>query len=404
MSKMLRIFIMCAVLLMTAAVLFSHGDRLILDDSGTPVPVISEEPEEMESHPHPVETAAATEPAKPLRVEPEETEETTQPPEAPEPETSEPEATEPEPAEEIQWVNGVPRFFQNDYPDDLYGSGTVENNGCSVTCLAMVATAMTGHLYTPDELAYYFGGWAENNIQRLEMGSEAMKLPFRKAENADSVWPALKEGKYVIVLMNQKSIFTSSQHFILITGLSEDGKIMVNDPNRSNYSNYRTANGLKNGFEKKDILQGYSGAWIYDPQAMPAEPFLYSQPKLDTSHENYPGLTLSEEDRKLLACLIWVEARGECADGQQAVAEIVLNRMESSRFPDTVRGVIYSQGQFSEVTLDYLDKAEPWQAQYQAIDRALHGDLVLEKNVFFYARKALTPNVYKVIGNHVFSS
>ena len=120
------------------------------------------------------------------------------------------------------------------------------------------------------------------------------------------------------------------------------------------------------------------------------------------TRENYPGLTLTDEERKMIASLIWVEARGECAEGQQAVAEVIFNRMTSERFPNTVRGIVYGEGQFPTVAQGQLEKAEPWQAQYQAIDRALHGDPVLDKEVFFYARTALTPNVFGIIGNHVF--
>ena len=58
----------------------------------------------------------------------------------------------------------VPLFFQTDYPDVRYGSGTVATSGCGITALAMVATYMTGHTYHPDELADYFGGRSENNI------------------------------------------------------------------------------------------------------------------------------------------------------------------------------------------------------------------------------------------------
>ena len=120
------------------------------------------------------------------------------------------------------------------------------------------------------------------------------------------------------------------------------------------------------------------------------------------TRENYPGITLTDGERKMIASLIWIEARGESAEGQQAVAEVVLNRISSDRFPNSVRGVIYGEGQFPAVELGLLEDAEPWQAQYQAIDRALHGDLVLEKDVFFYARTALNSNIFRVIGNHVF--
>ena len=300
------------------------------------------------------------------------------------------------------WVNGFPQYFQNDYPDQLYGRGTVQTNGSSITCLAMVATVMTGHTYTPDELAYYFGGRAGDNARRLEIGSQMMELAFHRAENVDRLWPALEEGKYAIVMLNKKSIFSQSQHFLLLTGINEDGLIMVMDPNRDNHGAAWLKDGFENGFTRNIIRGGYGAAWIYDPKEMPEEPFIYSEPRLDPNHQNYPEITLTEQDRELLARLIWGEARGESLEGQQAVAEVVLNRMASSRFPNTASAIIHAEGQFESVEKGQLDEAEPWQAQYQSIDKALHGELILEKNVFFFAKQAITPDVYRTIGNHIF--
>lgn len=297
-------------------------------------------------------------------------------------------------------VNNVPLYFQNDYPDILFGSGTVETSGCCITCLAMVATAMTGHEYLPDELADYFGGRAINNIARLEYGSDKLQLPYWKSENWNETWAALRQGKIVIALMEGTSLFTDSQHFIVLTGLNEAGKIMVHDSYVYNYDNWQLKNGFENGFEPNDILLGYSGAWIYDPAAMPEEPFIYSEPRLDRSVSNYPEIKLTTEERNLLARMIWVEARGECPDGQQAIAEVVFNRMMSDRFPNTISGVIYAEGQFNSVP--FLKDAEPYQAQYQAIDRALYGEPVLSGEVVFFARYPMTENIWKQIDHHIF--
>ena len=76
-----------------------------------------------------------------------------------------------------------------------HGSLAVASNGCSAASLAMVATYLTGREYLPDEIARYFGDSAENNIARLEKGSEAMKLPFRKAANWHETEAALEAGK-----------------------------------------------------------------------------------------------------------------------------------------------------------------------------------------------------------------
>ena len=306
------------------------------------------------------------------------------------------------------YVCGVPLYFQDDYPDTRYGNGTVKTSGCSVTSLTMVANAITGYDYTVDELADYFGGRAENNIARLETGSETLGLSFYKSENIHKTMEALEEGKIAIVLMdgtsNPNCLFTNSQHFIVLTGLNEEGKIMVNDSNPANYELWNLKNGFENGFEEKDILPGYSGAWVYD-RKLETQPPRYSAPRVVKTEENrnYDGITLTEEERHLLACLIWGEARGECAEGQQAVAEVVFNRLESGQFGSTITDIICGEGQFNSVTAGQLEVAEPGQAQYQAIDHALYGKRILPTTICYFSVYAGNADVYIQVGNHLFS-
>ena len=295
--------------------------------------------------------------------------------------------------------NTVPLYFQTDYPDVRYGSGTVATSGCGITSLAMVASYMTGHTYLPDELADYFGGRAENNIQRLELASDALQLPWHKAENFHKVMEALKEGKLAILLMEHTSIFTNSQHFIVLTGITEDGKIFVNDPYAPNYDYWLLKNGFENGFDEGDLLCGYSGGWIYDVDAMPEEPFIYVEEKPDIE-PRYPEIDLTWEEQQLLARIIWIEAQGEPAEGQQAVAEVVFNRMVSGKFGDTLKEVIFAEGQFRSVP--FLENADAWQAQYDAIERALEGPYILPMNVVHFATYAVNGNVWGKIGGHVF--
>ena len=174
-------------------------------------------------------------------TEPEETE-----PEETEPEETEPEETQPE--EDTEAEREFPQYFQTDYPHVRFGSGTVANNGCSITSLAMVATYMTGHEYLPDELARYFGGRAENNIARLEMGSEALQLPYRKAENWPDAYAALEYGSIVIVMVDNRTPFTQSQHFLILTGINEAGKLVVYDSYEPNYEKWDLQQGFAEGF------------------------------------------------------------------------------------------------------------------------------------------------------------
>lgn len=297
-------------------------------------------------------------------------------------------------------LSTVPLYFQNDYPYTMYGSGTVASSGCSITSLAMVATYMTNHMYLPDELAHYFGGRAVNNVARLEYGSKALQLPFEKAENWHVTYQALKEGKVAIVLMGPESIFTNSQHFIVLTGISENGKIMVNDSNRDNYSFWQLRDAFECGFDPEDILLGYNGAWIYDKSAMPEDPFIYHEEEPERGEPRYPDIQLTQEDVNLLAKVVWVEAQGECAEGQQAVAEVALNRIASGDFPNNLHDVIYGEGQFRSVPR--LDEAEPFQAQYEAIERAIYGPYVLPEGVVYFATTPTNDNVWGRIGGHIF--
>ena len=67
------------------------------------------------------------------------------------------------------------------------------------------------------------------------------------------------------------------------------------------------------------------------------------------SSTNGGGTSTSNSDLNLLARLVYAEARGEPYTGQVAVAAVVLNRVKSSSFPNTIAGVIYQSGAFSVV-------------------------------------------------------
>lgn len=293
-----------------------------------------------------------------------------------------------------------PDYALDDYADVMYGDGTIKDNGCSVCCMAVAATYLTGHQYYPDELAKWFGSKANNNVDRLRYMANALHLPMTEAENYNFVKEALWEGKIVIQLMNGKSLFTKSQHFILLKGFNEDGRIMVYDPSNTNRSSWRLAQGFEDGFSTDEICWGYDGAFILDPAAMPDDSFIYEEPVREYVEPRYEGLKLTDEETTLLARLIYVEARGECEDGQQAIAEVVLNRITSGLFENSLTNLINDESQF--VPRKLLKEAKPGQAQYEAIDRALYGPYVLPKEVMFYGRVRTTDSVWGNIGAHIF--
>ena len=313
-----------------------------------------------------------------------------------------PEETE-EASKEFDWTevytHEFPLYSQLDYPNQRYGSGTVATSGCGITSLAMVASYLTGHAYYPDELARYFGGYGENNVQRFEYGAEQLKMPIHKADTIRDIFAALKNGDVAVLLMNHMSLFTETQHFIVLTGINEEtGKIMVYDSYPPNYEKWDLKRGFVEGFEEKDLMLGYNGGWIFSVRGMPEVPFIYTEEKPEADPRY--NVELTWEEQQLLAKIIWLEARGESKEGQQAVAEVVLNRLASGEFGDSLSAVIYGEGQFR--TTPFLDTAEAWQAQYEAIDAALEGPNILPMDVMYFATYPENDRVWGKIGGHIF--
>lgn len=119
----------------------------------------------------------------------------------------------------------------------------------------------------------------------------------------------------------------------------------------------------------------------------------------------YAAVNMTEDERRELAAVLYLEAGNQCAEGQQAVAEVVLNRSISEGFPDTVHDVLH-QGEGSTVpqfsTIGNLDVADPAAAQYDAIDAALYGPSILPEDVVFFSRGGENDRVWGTIGDHVF--
>lgn len=70
----------------------------------------------------------------------------------------------------------------------------------------------------------------------------------------------------------------------------------------------------------------------------------------DRNHTTVEATNTSESDVQLIARAINGEARGEPYEGQVAVGAVILNRVKSSQFPNTIAGVIYQSGAFTAVS------------------------------------------------------
>lgn len=110
----------------------------------------------------------------------------------------------------------------------------------------------------------------------------------------------------------------------------------------------------------------------------------------------------ADSDAYLLGAIIQCESEGEPYEGKLAVGSVVLNRVKSSYFPNTISGVIYQSGQFSPVAsgrLAYRLEAGVNSECLQAAQEVLNGKITVNC-LYFRRNNGIIPGV--VIGNHVF--
>ena len=108
-----------------------------------------------------------------------------------------------------------------------------------------------------------------------------------------------------------------------------------------------------------------------------------------------------QAEKELLASLIFCEAGNQPYEGQVAVGAVVMNRIKSSSYPDTMEEVIYQSGQFSPAMSGWLDRVRANQgyteAAMQAAEDALAGSNPIGDCLYFSVGGYGTQ-----IGDHLF--
>lgn len=135
-----------------------------------------------------------------------------------------------------------------------------------------------------------------------------------------------------------------------------------------------------------------------------AEEMRLSREAANAAWRDISEVSFADGDRRLLANIIYCEAGGEEYAGKLAVGAVVINRVLSSKYPDTVVGVVYQNKQFSPVASGRLalalatDKAT--QSCYQAADEAMSG--VTNVGTCLYFRTPIEGLTGISIGGHIF--
>lgn len=123
-----------------------------------------------------------------------------------------------------------------------------------------------------------------------------------------------------------------------------------------------------------------------------------------TNEEDVSNIIETESEKKyLLARLVYAEARGMSDEHQQAVASVVLNRMNSNKFPNSIDEVIYQRNplQYACIENGAIDKVPDEQSVKNAYYVWDNGSTIPE-NVLFQAEFMQGSGLYKKIGNTYF--
>lgn len=110
-------------------------------------------------------------------------------------------------------------------------------------------------------------------------------------------------------------------------------------------------------------------------------------------------ITVSKEDYEVLLKIVEAEAGGEDEDGKLLVANVVLNRVASPKFPNTVKDVVFQQekgtSQFSPVSDGRFFSVTVSEETKEAVDRALCGEDISQGALYFASRKSADPERMK---------
>lgn len=158
----------------------------------------------------------------------------------------------------------IPLFLQWDerWGYSKYGDDFMANTGCGPTTLSMVYVGLTGKKkYNPYRIAkktvkegYYVDGAGSSWNMMTDIASEIGLYVRGVSADKESIIGYLSNNNPIICIMGPGD-FTSSGHFIVLTGIDEDGNVYVNDPNSIENS--------EKTWSIDDIIPQMKSLWAY---------------------------------------------------------------------------------------------------------------------------------------------
>ncbi len=228
-------------------------------------------------------------------------------------------------------------------------------------------------------------GWAKDEY--LLFGEEAKALANSVGKMVAHLDDALRVRKEASIEAGVHGILPKGE-MVEVVSVSEDGWVCIDYEGKDGYvsSDYVTMDFLIDTGETLEEIK------VREKAEREAK-----------RHVKYGEYATDEDTLMLLAALIHCEAGGESYEGKVAVGAVVMNRVRSKAYPDSIHGVIYASGQFTPAMTGKLDRvlasgkfyAGCMEAAKEALSGVSNvGDLTHFRRV--NGREGL------IIGNHVF--
>ena len=158
----------------------------------------------------------------------------------------------------------IPLFMQTDkrWGYRTYGGSIMAESGCGPTCLSMVYCGLTGDdTWNPYRLAceagkdgYYVEGSGSSWSMMTELAKKLGLTAFEIRYEEEDIRAELERGNPIICIMGPGD-FTTTGHFIVLSGVKEDGSIIVRDPNSRENS--------KKTWELQRLMSQMRNLWGY---------------------------------------------------------------------------------------------------------------------------------------------
>jgi spore germination cell wall hydrolase CwlJ-like protein len=199
---------------------------------------------------------------------------------------------------------------------------------------------------------------------------------------------------------DRETVIYKNEIYPIVASQDEWVKVKIPDENVTGYINS----------EYTEVIVDFEDAVSKEEELELSKLKEEEQIKKETQIKHQDDVNYSKSDLKLLACLIHAEAGGQSYEGKLAVANIVLNRVKSDEFPDTIKEVIYSPGQFSVATsgslAKQLDKYDSYSSNSQLLSikaarDALEGANNVGNRLYFHSYKSALKEGYDEKSNCV---